>query len=879
MKQRQMRARLWGSLFGSLLVSLCLAPTAWAQQTLGTVSVSVVDTSGAAVPGALLTLTDLATNDARTGTTQEAGTHTFVNLNFGPHKLTVSLQGFVTQTYDVLVQSARTTDVKATLKVGAMTEVVEVTGGAPLVESSTNAINHTIDMKQIEDLPLAGRNIAQLSRLTAGYNGTWNGLPSFAQSNSVDGIVGNTNRWRYQTPDSAASLAVTPRLENIAEMVVSSDQMDMNQGFGSSSMSITYITRRGTNSFSGRLYEGFRAQFLDAKNFGSLVKPKYHRNDFGASLGGPIIKNKLFFFGSMAALDVPGGTRRTQNYLSDDAKQGVFTYANGAKANIFSIYAAHNAANGTRYPASVSQINAMTSARLAEVDGFRQNDGNLAAASEQPTDLNLRTWEWQRQSSNRTYYPTVRVDSNLSDRWRLNVAINQTKQDSPYANPDHWPGDGRGSKGRSNNATASLGVQTIISPTLINEFRGGWLYTAQWFAVDGSDGFYMNPTINYNYGNYTDNYDLPNSRYQPNFSVSNTTTWTKGTHTVRFGGNWYREVNKYWDPPGGFTTVALGLVEGDPAREVLTREAIRAAAGPGAPLPTDAEWTNARALYAMLAGRISNFSGRHAYLTSTGTYAAGNTPNPGGVAYSTLYELLKSGGLFAQDSWRLKPNLTVNMGLRWDFVQPNKDLTGKYSRDDAPGCLRSDRCRPALPTRCAVADRNLRTSVHRPRSCARQLECHASAVGRPGMDAALQWQFPRADDGWRQVGAARQLFLPAIHDAAAVHLGLWLLVRQSVLPGVQCKSRYGRRTREVLPGQHGARSGRLAAAIVRHLIRSAVLRLQPGAVRQSRPLGGINLPGRLCLRHAQRHQTALRIVLDRGHSAGPGRAASDRGSL
>ncbi len=128
MKQRRMGARLWSSLFGSLLLSLCLVPTAWAQQTLGSVSVTVVDPSGAAVPGATLTLTDVATNDARTGVTTEAGSHTFVNLNFGAHKLTVALQGFATQSYDVLVQSARTTDVKATLKVGAMEEVVEVSG-------------------------------------------------------------------------------------------------------------------------------------------------------------------------------------------------------------------------------------------------------------------------------------------------------------------------------------------------------------------------------------------------------------------------------------------------------------------------------------------------------------------------------------------------------------------------------------------------------------------------------------------------------------------------------------------------------------------------------------------------------------------------------
>jgi hypothetical protein len=678
MKQPPMGPRLWGGLVAFLLLSLCLIPTAWAQGTLGSVSVTVVDASGGVLPGATLTLTDVATNDARTATTQDGGSHTFVNLNFGAHKLTVSLDGFTTQTYDVLVQAARTTDLKATLKVGAMTEVVQVSGATPLIESSTNAINTTIDMKQIEDLPLAGRNINQLSRLTAGYNGTWNGLPTFAQSNSIDGIVGNTNRWRYQTSDSAASIAVAPRIENIAEMVVSTDQMDMNQGFGSSTMSVSYVTRRGTNRFSGRLYEGYRSQLFDATNWGSTVKPKYHRNDFGASLGGPIMKDKLFFFASMAALDVPGGTSRTQNFLSDAAKQGIVTYGNGAQANLFSIFAAHNAANGTSFPASAAQINPMTAARIAAVDGYRQNGGGLAAASEQPTDRNLRAWEWQRENSNRTYYPTIRVDSNLSEKWRLNLSINQTKLDSPYSNPEFWPGDGRGAQRRSNNATASLGVQTIMSPTLINEFRGGWLYTADWFGQDGPTDYRTTPTINYGYGNYNDSWVVGNSRYQPNISVSNTTTWTKGSHTVKFGGNWYREVNKYWDSEEGYSTVALGLATGDPAGDILTREAIRAAAGAGAPLPTDAEWNQARSLYAMLAGRVNLVSGRHPIDPRTGNYAVGNTPDPGGIVVNPLYELLVSGGLFVQDSWRVKPNLTVNMGFRWDFVQPNKDQLNKY---------------------------------------------------------------------------------------------------------------------------------------------------------------------------------------------------------
>ena len=708
MKQRYVSARLWGSLFGCLVVCLSLTPTAWAQQTLGAVSVSVVDTSGAAVPGALLSLTDLATNDTRRAVSQEAGNYTFVNLNFGQHKLTVSLQGFGTQSYDVLVQSARTTDVKATLKVGGVQEVVEVSGGAPLVETSTNAINTTIDVKQIEDLPLAGRNIAQLSQLTAGYNGTWNGLPSFAQSNSVDGVIGNTNRWRYQTLNSAQNTAITPRLENIAEMVVSSDQIDMNQGFGSSSMTITYITRRGTNSFSGRLYEGFRAQFLDANNWGSSVKPKYHRNDFGASGGGPILRDKLFFFASMSALDIPGGARRTQTFFSDDAKQGVFTYANGAKANLFSIFAAHNAANGTAFPASVSQINPMSKARIAEVDGYRQNAGVLSSPEQQPTDPNLRQWEWQRPNSQRTYYPTFRVDSNLSQDWRLNLSYNQSKFNSPDANADHWPGDGRGAANKSNNASTSLGLQTIVSPNLINELRGGWLYTAAWFGIDGSEGFYTSPSINYGYGNYTDNYELPNSRKQPIFSVSNTMTWTKGTHTLRFGGNWYREVNQV---PGirrkGSPMYHLGLVEGDPAREVLTREAHSGGGRSGSALAD-------RCRMGQRPGAI-----RHAGWADFQLLGAPRLPSCDRWLRAWKHAGQEWGRVF--DARRTAEVLgAVRPGLLQDETEPDRQhgpalglrlaQQGPYrevSLADASGCLRPDRRRRALQTRRAVSDRNL----------------------------------------------------------------------------------------------------------------------------------------------------------------------------
>lgn len=654
---------------------LCSGSIAWAQQTQGTISVTVMDTSGAVLPGAQLVLVDLATNSTRTATAQDAGNYTFVNLNSGQYKLTVSMAGFATQAYDVLVLTARTTDVKAEMKVGSTQTAVQVEGGvAPLVEATTNAINTTIDTKQIEDLPLGTRNIAQLAQLAAGYNGTWNGLPSAALGSTVDGVVGNTTRWRYQSANQGATTAITPRLENIGEMVVSSDQIDMNQGFGTASMQITYVTRRGTNQFHGRVYEDFRSSALNAYNWGSKQRAKYHQNELGASVGGPIFKDKLFFFASFSALDVPGGSLNTRDYFANSAKTGVFTYGNGNTANIFNIITAYNAANpGTNLPTAV---NTVVASRLAQVDQYRGTAGQQYSIN--PADPNLRTWQWVENNPQRTYYPTFRLDYDLSEKWTFNLSYNQTKFNAPHFYASHWAGDGRGAGQGSNNKSVALGIRTTITPTLMNQFKGGYLYTNQWFGTGGSQDFNTHPEIWYGYGNYDDYYELPNSRLQPIFSISDSVTWVKGQHTFNFGFNAFREVNKYWDPPEGYTQFDLALAEGDPALQAITKSAIQAAAGAGAPVPTDDELGQAQQLYATLAGRVSHMYGRHAYVPKTGTYAVGDTPSGTGVAYSTLNELLKSWGLFFQDSYKLKPNLTVNYGLRWDFISPDKDMTGKY---------------------------------------------------------------------------------------------------------------------------------------------------------------------------------------------------------
>src|SRR5207302_10940535 len=234
------------------------------------------------------------------------------------------------------------TDITANLKVGAISETVQVSGGtAPLVETTTNAIGTTIDMKQIEDLPIQTRDIGQLSQLIPGYTGgqtniggTWNGLPSIDQGNNIDGIIGSSSRMKF---GGNSAPAVTPRLESIEEMTVQTEQLDMNQGFGQASMQINFVTRRGGNAFHGRVFDDFRNAALNANSWTNDAltaldptnpqkKNPIKLNDFGGSIGGPILKNKLFFFGTFAESRRPG-TSQYDNWLFTAAAQsGIFTW-------------------------------------------------------------------------------------------------------------------------------------------------------------------------------------------------------------------------------------------------------------------------------------------------------------------------------------------------------------------------------------------------------------------------------------------------------------------------------------------------------------------------------------------------------------------------
>ena len=665
------------------------APSKAQMGSVGSVSVLVLDPSGAAVQGARLVLQDTATNEIRSVETQGVGSATFASVPLGTYKLTVTKNGFQSEVLSsVVVQGGRVTDVKVQLKVGATTETVVVDAAAvPLVELTSSAIASTIDMKQIEDLPLGGRDISSLARLSPGFSGsggagTWNGLPVIAQGNTIDGVVSSTSRMKF---GGNVTPTLQARLEDIEEMTVQTEQVDLSQGMGMASMQVNFVTRRGSNAFHGRIFEDFRNTVLNANSWHNnaigLPRNPINLNEFGGSAGGRIIRDKLFFFGSFSMAKQPGGYTAGINplaqVLSPLAQQGTFTYtqtgpngeAPGTTVNLFTQVAGPGGqpvCGGNPDPCA---------AFLAQQALINKNiSASGAKLSAVPGDPNLQNVNWFLSSPTTHYFPAFRVDYNVSQKFRIDVSYEETKVHQPNASAPILPGPDFANQAaafRSNDYIGSVGLNWTISPALINQLRTGYYYHADWYASGAKPLWTTVPEIDWSSGVSGENlvsgeaFNLPVSTYYPVVNISDSASWQHQSHTVKFGFDLYREQDHYYNAPDGIPAVGLGLVNGDPAFNAFENY-FKGAGDSG----------EAESLYGNMIGRISGIGpigSGFPYNTKTGQYATGQH----GPTYN-LDELQKGWGLYGQDSFRITPHFTFNFGLRWDFTGDDHDLTTAY---------------------------------------------------------------------------------------------------------------------------------------------------------------------------------------------------------
>ncbi|MGC2618174.1 MAG: TonB-dependent receptor [Acidobacteriaceae bacterium] len=649
--------------------------------TQGTVVVTVEDPTGAVVPGATLTLVEHQTNDTYNAKTNGSGDYTFVALPIGTYTLTVGRPGYSTAVYSaVVVEAAQATDLKARLTVGRTTETVHVTDeNSPVLQTTSNAIGSVVDMKQIQDLPLNGRDLTALATIVPGYTGqngegTFNGLPIMDQGSNIDGMVGNSQRMKF---DSNIEPAVSPRLENIEQMSIETDQLGLNSGFGQATTQVNFVSRRGNNQFHGTAYEDFRNSGLNANSwYNDAVgerKNKLILNDFGGSVGGPILHDKLFFFGTFAMSKQPGSFTASNDVFTSAAQGGTFTYtgSDGAShsANLLTIAQNHNLP---------SSVNAEVAKQFSAIDSA-VGSGKVAASS----DPNYNQVAFLNSAPTTNYFPVARIDYNASQKARMYLSFMYTQADQPGVTAPTFPGSGFANQqagNQSKNFVTSYGFDYVFTPRLINQFKAGYLYDVTLYAYNASPLYVNEPTVNWNYPGATGNmsgqtYQLPINTYYPVWDFSDAVTLQRGRHTFQSGVSWYKEQDHYWNAPGGFYNYNFGLASGDPAINAFTNSG----ATPTLPGATNAELQKADALYAILTGRLSGVNGENSYNIKTKQYAQTGT-----MSEYPLDEASSAWSLFGEDSWRITPTLTLNYGLRWDIYSAETDLTGQYhSADEA----------------------------------------------------------------------------------------------------------------------------------------------------------------------------------------------------
>ena len=313
---------------------LLYAAPALGQGTSGTLSGTVTDSQGAVVPGATVTVKNTETGQQRQAQSNESGGYRVVGLPPGSYEVRVERQGFNAEVRKVKLTVAEDAVLDVPLAVGGVAESVVVTGGgAAQVETANSTLSAVVDDKKIRDLPLNGRDMAQLVLLQPGVvnsrastqsantgRGTRFSVSGARPSQNLFQLDGTTlNDALNNTPGSAQGLLVG--VETVKEFRVLTNSYSAEYGRAAGGVFLA-VTKSGTNTLAGSAFEFLRNDNLDARNFFDNRKPEFRRNQFGFTLGGPVVKNKTFFFGSYEGLREFKGITSVSVVPDDNARLG-----------------------------------------------------------------------------------------------------------------------------------------------------------------------------------------------------------------------------------------------------------------------------------------------------------------------------------------------------------------------------------------------------------------------------------------------------------------------------------------------------------------------------------------------------------------------------
>src|SRR5688572_16999124 len=341
------------AVIAATLLYLLAGAAAEAQVTTGTVVGTVKDPQGAAVPGATVTITEVKKGTVGTYTTDPDGSFVAPFLIPGTYEVTIELASFRKHVHrGVVLQVNQRARVDATLELGGLTESTEVVGLAPLTRTDSAELGEVIEERAVRELPLNGRNFAQLVYLVPGVtpgqagenlSGASTFNPRGASNFNALGSQANTNAWLVDGIDNNEytfnTVIVQPTVESVREFKVLTGTFSAEFGRGAGVVSVS--TKSGSNEWHGTAFEYYRDERFDAKNFFALPtapKAPLERHQFGAALSGPLLANKTFFFVDYAGIKEERGQVFVNTVPTEAMRRGDFSDYRDLQGRLITIY-------------------------------------------------------------------------------------------------------------------------------------------------------------------------------------------------------------------------------------------------------------------------------------------------------------------------------------------------------------------------------------------------------------------------------------------------------------------------------------------------------------------------------------------------------------
>lgn len=665
----------------ALLLGAALTLAAQVTST-STLSGTVIDNSGAVVPGAGINVRNQATGSTFQVVTNATGVFSVPSLGSGNYTVTVEAKGFKqARVPDVKLDVGVPTEVQVRLEVGSQTETITVQGEGVILQTQSAAITTTIEGRQMTEIPMVSREALDLALYLPGITtpgrprtSTVDGIGKAAINITLDGINVQDNNGKS---GDGFYTYVRPRLDAVQEVTVSTGTAGADNT-GEGAVQIKFVTRGGGNEFHGSLYEYHRNPSLNANYWfnnrdvapdprtGKAPRTRVLLNQFGGRAGGPILRNRAFFFANYEEFRLPEQGLRTRSIFDPATQQGVFQYNSTGgvrQVNLLTLAAANGQTAGIDPTIGklLSDIRASTS------------QGSVAAGS----DPNIQRFTFINKGGQIRKFTTLRFDVNLNSRNSVEMSWNYqdlgyTGQVADFLNNSDpaFPGFPNHASIPSKRFSGVVAWRSTITPRVVNELRAGLTGGTIAFYPEVNSGHFTGPLANQQGFNLGINaagisnatvQNNPNRSNTPVKQINDNLTILRNSHTLTAGFS-FTQVNRWAQNYSAVPGITFGTDPADPASAMFN-----AANFAGS---SNTDLTNARNIYAVLTGRITQISA-NANLDENGKYVYNGI--------STQRYRQRETGMFVQDAWRARKDLTISLGVRWEVQFPFIALNNRFA--------------------------------------------------------------------------------------------------------------------------------------------------------------------------------------------------------